>query len=202
MTIEKNHSLEEEAEVQSAELPENETSETPVSDEAEAVKEEQNEPSLEEQLSALKEKNAELEKKLEEADNRHLRLQADFDNFRRRTRLEAEASEKYRAQKLITDILPAVDNFERALKTEVEHEQAKALMQGMEMVYRSLLDALAKEGLQAIEAVGQEFDPHLHQAVMQGENENFASNTVIEEFQKGYILKDKVIRPSMVKVNQ
>lgn len=202
MTIEKNHSLEEEREVQSTELPENETSETPVSDEAEAVKEEQNEPSLEEQLSALKEKNAELEKKLEEADNRHLRLQADFDNFRRRTRLEAEASEKYRAQNLITDILPAVDNFERALKTEVETEQAKALMQGMEMVYRSLLDALAKEGLQAIEAVGKEFDPHLHQAVMQGEDENFASNTVIEEFQKGYILKDKVIRPSMVKVNQ
>ncbi|MGG5254996.1 nucleotide exchange factor GrpE [Neobacillus sp. SM06] len=203
MTIEKDQSVEEAAEIQSAELPENESeNETTVSSEAEAVKEEQIELSIEDQLSVLKEKNAELEKKLEEADNRYLRLQADFDNFRRRTRLEAEASEKYKAQKLITELLPAVDNFERALKTEVDHEQAKALLQGMEMVYRGLLDALTKEGLQAIEAVGKDFDPHLHQAVMQGEDENFASNTVIEEFQKGYMLKDKVIRPSMVKVNQ
>ncbi len=203
MTIEKDQSVEEAAEIQSAELPENESeSETAVSNEAEAVEEEQGESSLEEQLTALKEKNAELEKKLQEADNRHLRLQADFDNFRRRTRLEAEANEKYRAQKLITELLPAVDNFERALKTEVDNEQAKALLQGMEMVYRGLLDALTREGLEAIEAVGKEFDPHLHQAVMQGEDENFAANTVIEEFQKGYMLKDKVIRPSMVKVNQ
>ena len=206
MTIEKNDSLEEIADNQSAELPENEgenvTNETSVSNEAEAANEVQTEPSIEGQLAALKEKNAELEKKLEEADNRYLRLQADFDNFRRRTRLEAEASEKYRAQKLITELLPAVDNFERALKTEADNEQAKALMQGMEMIYRGLLDALAKEGLQSIEAVGKEFDPHLHQAVMQGEDENFAANTVIEEFQKGYMLKDKVIRPSMVKVNQ
>ena len=70
------------------------------------------------------------------------------------------------------------------------------------MVYRSLLDALKKEGVEAIEAVGKEFDPHLHQAVMQVEDENFDSNIVVEEFQKGYILKDRVIRPSMVKVNE
>lgn len=204
MTIEKNHSQDEEvkAKAQAAELTKNEAVDSAVILETEDVAEGQNENSAAEQLMALEEKNAELEKKLEEADNRHLRLQADFDNFRRRTRLEAEASEKYRAQKLIIDILPAVDNFERALKTETEDEQSKALLQGMEMVYRSLLDALEKEGLQPIEAVGQEFDPHLHQAVMQGEDENFASNIIIEEFQKGYVLKDRVIRPSMVKVNQ
>ena len=78
----------------------------------------------------------------------------------------------------------------------------KPLLQGMEMVYRSLLDALKKEGVEQIEAVGKEFDPHLHQAVMQGEDENFGSNIVAEEFQKGYMLKDRVIRPAMVKVNQ
>jgi molecular chaperone GrpE len=154
------------------------------------------------QLQVLQEKNNELEKELADFENRYLRLQADFDNFRRRSRIEAEANEKYRAQKLIIDILPAVDNFERALIMEVDHEQAKSIKQGMEMVYRSLLDALVKEGLQPIEAVGKDFDPHMHQAVMQGNDENFGSNIVIEEFQKGYLLKDKVIRPSMVKVNQ
>lgn len=143
-----------------------------------------------------------LKKKVEEAENRYLRLQADFDNFRRRTRLDVEASEKYRAQKLITDLLPALDNFERALKMEVENEHTKSLLQGMDMVYRGLLDALKKEGVEAIEAVNKEFDPHLHQAVMQVEDDNFVSNIVIEEFQKGYMLKDRVIRPSMVKVSQ
>jgi len=143
-----------------------------------------------------------LTKQLEEADNRYLRLQADFDNFRRRTRLDMEAGEKYRAQKLVTDLLPALDNFERAMKVEAANEQTQSLLQGMDMVYRSLVDALKKEGVEAIEAVGKEFDPNFHQAVMQGEDENFGPNIVIEEFQKGYLLKDRVIRPSMVKVNQ
>jgi molecular chaperone GrpE len=143
-----------------------------------------------------------LKNKLEESDNRYLRLQADFDNFRRRTRLEIAANEKYRAQKLITDILPAIDNFERALKMEADNEQTRVLLQGMEMVYRSLVEALKNEGVETIEAAGKEFDPHLHQAVMQVEDANFGSNVVVEEFQKGYMLKDRVIRPSMVKVNQ
>lgn len=147
-------------------------------------------------------KIAELEGKLEEADNRYLRLQADFDNFRRRSRIELEASAKYRAQSIITDLLPAIDNFERAMKMEVDNEQAKSLMQGVEMVYRSLLDALKNEGVEIIEAVGKEFDPHLHQAVMQAEDENYGPNIVVEEFQKGYMLKDRIIRPAMVKVNQ
>jgi molecular chaperone GrpE len=140
--------------------------------------------------------------KLEEADNRYLRLQADFDNFRRRTRLDSEASEKYRAQKLATNLLPALDNFERALKLEADNEQTKSLLQGMDMVYRSLVDALKSEGIEAIEAVGKEFDPNFHQAVMTDENEEYGSNIVTEEFQKGYMIKDRVLRPAMVKVNQ
>jgi molecular chaperone GrpE len=156
----------------------------------------------EEQLDPMEQKIAELEGKLEEADNRYLRLQADFDNFRRRSRIELEASAKYRAQNIITDLLPAIDNFERALKMDVDNEQAKSLKQGVEMVYRSLLDALKNEGVEVIDAVGKEFDPHLHQAVMQAEDENHGPNIVVEEFQKGYILKDRIIRPAMVKVNQ
>jgi molecular chaperone GrpE len=154
------------------------------------------------ELTAANAKIAELEAKLEEAENRIYRLQADFENSRRRARLDFEASEKYRAQSLISDLLPALDNFERALQMEAENEQAKSILQGMEMVYRSLVEAIKKEGAEQIEAVGKEFDPHMHQAVMQVEDKNFDSNIVVEEFQKGYKLKDRVIRPSMVKVNQ
>ncbi|HWO97957.1 MAG TPA: nucleotide exchange factor GrpE [Bacillus sp. (in: firmicutes)] len=162
----------------------------------------ENEQEQVEEVNPLEAEVAELKAKLEEEENRYLRLQADFDNFRRRTRLDAEAAQKYRAQSLVTDILPALDNFERALKVDTEDEQMKAVLQGMEMVYRQLLEALQKEGLEAIEAVGQVFDPYQHQAVMQVEDSSFESNTVVEEFQKGYKLKDKIIRPSMVKVNQ
>lgn len=144
----------------------------------------------------------ELEAKLQEAENRYLRLQADFDNSRRRARIDLEAAQKYRAQSLITNLLPALDNFERALQIEPDNEQTKGLLQGMDMVYRNLSEALKSEGLETIEAVGNPFDPHMHQAVMQVEDPNFESNVVVEEFQKGYKLKDKVIRPSMVKVNQ
>lgn len=144
----------------------------------------------------------ELEAKLQDAENRYLRLQADFDNSRRRARIDLEAAQKYRAQSLITNLLPALDNFERALQVEPDNEQAKSLLQGMDMVYRSLSEALKGEGLEVIEAVGHAFDPHIHQAVMQVEDPSFESNVVVEEFQKGYKLKDKVIRPSMVKVNQ
>nr|WP_277398248.1 nucleotide exchange factor GrpE [Neobacillus citreus] len=143
-----------------------------------------------------------LKDKLEAAENRYLRLQADFDNFKRRTRLDQEAGEKYRAQKLVTDLLPVLDNFGRALEIEADNEQTKSVLQGMDMVYRSLIDALKKEGVEPIEAVGKEFDPHQHHAVMQGDDAAYGSNIVIEEFQKGYLLKDRVIRPSMVKVNQ
>ncbi len=145
---------------------------------------------------------SQLQEKLNESENRYLRLRADFDNYRRRVNVENEAKEKYRAQGLITELLPALDNFERALNIEAENDQTKTLLQGMEMVHRSITEALKKEGVEAIEAVGQQFDPHLHQAVMQTEDENFESNVVVEEFQKGFKLKDRVIRPSMVKVNQ
>ncbi|MEW9049569.1 MAG: nucleotide exchange factor GrpE [Neobacillus sp.] len=173
--------------------------------EAELTGEETVEAVFAEEETSTEGTNSEVQsliQKIEEADNRYLRLQADFDNFRRRTRLDAEASEKYRAQKLALELLPALDNFERALKMEADSEQTKSLLQGMEMVYRSLVEALKKEGVEAIEAVGKEFDPHFHQAVMQVEDENFGSNTVVEEFQRGYMIKDRVLRPAMVKVNQ
>lgn len=199
LTKEQNNTINEEVEIEhneQVELTEENTGE-PVVGENEPANAAESNP-VDEYLQEIEQ----LKAKLEEADNRVLRLQADFDNFRRRTRIDQEASEKYRAQKLITDILPALDNFERAMKVEADNEQTRALLQGMDMVYRSMVDALKKEGVEPIEAVGKEFDPHLHQAVMQGEDENYGANVVTDEFQKGYLLKDRVIRPSMVKVNQ
>lgn len=143
-----------------------------------------------------------LQAQVDESKNRMLRLQADFDNYRRRVLLDKEAADKYRAQSLVTDLLPVVDNFERALQVEMTDEAGKGLLSGMEMVFRQLQDALTREGVEVIEAVGATFDPHLHQAVMTVENSEFESNTVVMELQKGYKLKDRVIRPSMVQVNQ
>lgn len=143
-----------------------------------------------------------LETEVAELNNRLLRTQADYDNFRRRTRLDMEAAAKYKAQSLIEELIPAIDNFDRALAVKVESDDAKNLLQGMEMVYRQLTEALKNEGLEVINAVGQSFDPHYHQAVMQVESDEHEPNQVVEELQKGYKLKDRVIRPTMVKVSQ
>ncbi|WP_375089561.1 nucleotide exchange factor GrpE [Peribacillus sp. RS7] len=159
-------------------------------------------PVEKDELQLAHEKIAELQAKIEEMDNRYLRLQADFDNSRRRAKLDMEAAQKYRVQSIASDLVEALDNFERATKIEAENEQTKSLLQGMEMVYKAITDALTKEGIEPISSVGEEFDPRLHQAVMQVQDENFGSNIVVEEFQKGYLLKDRVIRPAMVKVNE
>jgi molecular chaperone GrpE len=153
-------------------------------------------------LQTAHDKISELEAKIEEMENKYLRLQADFDNSRRRAKLDLEAAQKYRAQSLAKDLLQSLDNFERATKIEADNEQTKLLLQGLDMVYKGILDGLKKEGIEPIESVGKEFDPNLHQAVMQVQNDSFESNVVVEEFQKGYMLKDKVLRPAMVTVNE
>ncbi|QTV11130.1 nucleotide exchange factor GrpE [Bacillus altitudinis] len=167
----------------------------------EAVQAETEEVKHDEQ-SAFQEKIDELQQLLDEKENKILRVQADFVNYKRRARTEVETVQKYRSQHVVSDLLPALDNFERALGIDPDNEQTKSLLEGMQMVYRQLVEALKNEGVEPIEAVGKEFDPNLHQAVMQVEDENYDSNIVVEELQKGYKLKDRVIRPSMVKVNQ
>ncbi len=132
---------------------------------------------------------------------RLLRTQAEFDNFKKRTQKEKEADRKYKAQDFVTELLPAIDNFERAMNVEVT-DANKGLLDGLSMVYRQLKDALVSQGVGEIETVGKPFDPNLHQAVMQVEDDEMESNTVVEELQKGYVLKDRVIRPAMVKVNK
>nr|WP_231584102.1 nucleotide exchange factor GrpE [Domibacillus indicus] len=156
----------------------------------------------EEILEETETKEEQLQKQLDESEDRYLRLRADFDNFRRRANLDREAQEKYRAQKLVTELLPVLDNFERALQVTAEHDETKSVLQGMEMVYNTLVKALESEGVEPIETVGKPFDPTVHQAVMTDNDESAEPNSVLAELQKGYKLKDRVIRPSMVKVNQ
>lgn len=145
-----------------------------------------------------------LKKEAEEYYQRYLRTQADFDNFRRRARQEREEFAKYASQSLIEGLLPILDNFERAIQSSREQQKDfDALAKGVEMIARQLLQLLEGEGLKEIEALGQPFNPELHQAVMTVEaEEGTESGTVVEVLQKGYMLKERVIRPSMVKVAQ
>lgn len=168
-------------------------------EETEVVEEQKAELTIEEQYEA---KLAELQAKLADEENRHLRLRADFDNIRRRNQLDREAAEKYRAQSLLSDLLPVIDNFERALQVEATSEEAASIVKGIEMVYRSLIEAAEKEGLQIIKAEGEQFDPNVHQAVMQEQDSEKETGVVLRELQKGYMLKDRVLRPTMVSVNE
>ncbi len=148
----------------------------------------------EKEIQALKEEKDEIY-------NRLLRLQAEFDNFKKRSQKEKEAARKYKSEDLITELLPAIDNFDRALQVEVTEANA-SLFDGITMVYRQLQDALKSQGVELIETEGKTFDPTVHHAVMQVEDDGIAPNTVVEELQKGYMLKDRVVRPAMVKVNK
>lgn len=129
---------------------------------------------------------------------RLLRLQADFENYRRRTQKEKEELWKYASEQLIISLLPVLDNLERALLAR--DDDPVRVVEGVEMIYRQLQDVLTREGLCSIPAVGEEFDPSCHEAMLQQETDQHPDNTVLEELQKGYLLKDKVIRPTMVKV--
>lgn len=144
----------------------------------------------------------ELREQLEVEQNKYLRLLADYDNFKRRTQKDKELANKFRAQSLLTDILPVLDNFERALSVPTKSEESASLLKGLEMVQKSLVEAVNREGLEKINALGEPFDPNFHQAVMQEKDGNAEAGTVLQELQTGYILKDRVLRPVMVKVNE
>lgn len=147
-------------------------------------------------------KMADLEAKLADEEARYVRLRADYDNLARRNRLDLEAAAKYRAQSLLTELLPVLDNLDRALQVEATTEEAASLYKGVEMVYNQLLAATQKEGLEVIAAEGESFDPNFHQAVMQEQDSEKEAGTVLRELQKGYKLKDRVLRPAMVSVNE
>lgn len=137
----------------------------------------------------------------EENNQRYLRTQADFENFRRRTRVEKEELAKYASAKLLEQLVPVLDNFERALTVSKDSTDYDSFAKGVDMIFRQFEQVLTQEGLSPIEAVGQPFNPEFHQAIMQVESEEYEEGIVVEEIQKGYKLKDKVLRPAMVKVS-
>ncbi|MFA5524553.1 MAG: nucleotide exchange factor GrpE [Tissierellales bacterium] len=138
----------------------------------------------------------------EDLSNRYLRLQADFNNFRKRMEKEKESLYQYATQEIITSLLPVMDNFDRALKVDSRETAVENLYQGVEMIYKQLLESLKANGLEEINSVGEKFDPNYHHAVSQEEKGDYEENVVTEVFLKGYKVKDKVIRPSMVKVSK
>lgn len=154
-----------------------------------------------ESQDAVSQELEELRKQVEENQQRLLRAQADFDNYRRRTMKEKEEFAKYASLKLIEQLLPVVDNFERALSASKDNKDYDALAKGIDMIFRQLDGVLTGEGLKPMETVGTPFNPEYHQAIMQVESEEHEEGIVVEEVQKGYMLKDKVLRPAMVKVS-
>lgn len=137
--------------------------------------------------------------KEEDADARYVRLMADFQNYKRRTEKEKADVYAYANEKIVTQLLQVLDNFERALQSECED---KKYAEGMSMIFKQLTDVLDKSGLEEIEALGQDFDPNFHHAVLTDSSDDFGSGQVTEVLQKGYKFNNKVIRPAMVKVNE
>ena len=147
-----------------------------------------------------KEKKDKKDEKIEELTDRVRRQMAEFDNFRKRTEKEKTQMFETGAKSIVEKILPVVDNFERGLAAVTEEEKGSPFVEGMEKIYKQMMTMLEEAGVKPIEAVGQEFDPNLHNAVMHIEDEEFGENIIAEEFQKGYTYRDSVVRHSMVKV--
>ena len=143
---------------------------------------------------------AEYEAKIAKLTDQLKRNMAEFDNYRKRTEQEKLQMFDRGVSSVAEKILPTIDNFDRAMTNEPTSEEAKAFVSGMELVYKSFMKALEDIGIKPIECVGKEFDPNLHHAVMHEDDDSGEQNIITEEFQKGYTLKDKVIRCSMVKV--
>lgn len=169
--------------------------------EQEAVLEEEQTETAPDKKDEACEKIKELEEKLSESDDKYKRLYAEFDNYQKRTAKEKDARYADAVIDTVEAFLEVSDNLERAMAVEVESEDAKKVLEGVALVKKQMNDTLSKLNVTEIKAVGEEFDPNLHNAVMHIEDESITENTVVEEFLKGYIYKnERVVRHSMVKV--
>lgn len=154
----------------------------------------------EEKKGFFKKKKDPRDEKIEELTDRVKRQMAEFENFRKRTDKEKSAMYEMGAKDIIERILPVIDNFERGLATVPDDAKETPLAEGMEKIYKQFRKTLEEAGVKAIEAVGQEFDPNYHNAVMHVDDDSLGENIVAEELQKGYMYRDSVVRHSMVKV--
>jgi molecular chaperone GrpE len=167
---------------------------------AEAAEDDKKDKKTEKKKAKADKKQDALKEKVEELEDRVKRQMAEFENFRKRTEKEKTAMFETGAKSVIEKILPVVDNFERGLASVPEEEKDGAFAQGMEMIYKQLMQELEKMEVKPIPAVGEEFNPDFHNAVMQVESDEYDSGVIAQELQKGYTYRDSVVRHSMVAV--
>ncbi|MBT3881389.1 MAG: nucleotide exchange factor GrpE [Candidatus Scalindua sp.] len=173
-------------------------------DDIEAVQGEAEED-IDEPADLTKEEILELKKKAEERDtylDQLLRTKAEFMNYQKRVAKEHESTAQFAVQNLILDFLPELDNFERALKLADDSNDFSKFVEGIKLIEEQLFKVLGKYGVESIETAGKAFDPNLHEAVMEEENNEMPHHTIVDEFQRGFLLKERVIRPSKVKVSK
>ena len=175
-----------------------ETAETAENADAEASEADSEDP--DKKKSFFKKKKDKKDEQIEELTDKVKRQMAEFDNFRKRTEKEKSQMYDMGAKTIVEKILPVIDNFERGLAAVPEDNKEDAFVVGMDKIYRQMLTVLEEAGVKPIEAVGAEFDPNFHNAVMHVEDETLGENVVAEELQKGYMYRDTVVRNSMVKV--
>ena len=202
--LEKDAAEKQAEEVSEAEETETETEAAESGEQAEETEESESEDGQEapadEKKGFFKKKKDKKDEQIEELNDKLKRQMAEFDNFRKRTEKEKTQMYDMGAKSIIEKILPVIDNFERGLAAVPEEQREDAFVVGMDKVYRQMLTELDASGVKPIEAVGQEFDPNFHNAVMQVESEEYDSGVVAQELQKGYMYKDSVVRHSMVAV--
>ena len=202
--LEKDAAEKQAEEVSEAEETEAETEAAESGEQAEKTEESEAEDGQEapadEKKGFFKKKKDKKDEQIEELNDKLKRQMAEFDNFRKRTEKEKTQMYDMGAKSIIEKILPVIDNFERGLAAVPEEQREDAFVVGMDKVYRQMLTELDASGVKPIEAVGQEFDPNFHNAVMQVESEEYDSGVVAQELQKGYMYKDSVVRHSMVAV--
>lgn len=195
--LSKEENVTEQAEGDAAEIKEE--PETP-NEEKEEVAEEKAESGEKKKKGLFEKKDNKLQAQIDELNDKVVRQMAEFDNYRKRTEKEKQTMFETGAKSVIEKILPVVDNFERGLAAIPEGEEKSSFAEGMNMIYKQLMGELEKIEVKPIEAIGKEFDPNLHNAVMHVDDESVGENMVVEELQKGYMYRETVVRYSMVKV--
>jgi len=168
----------------------------------ETKKDSQEEMSNEEEMTLMQSELDGAKAQAQIAIDRMMRLAAEFDNYKKRSAKEYENIRKYAAENIIKELIPIVDNFERAIESANESKDIDSLLKGISLILSQMLNLLEKEGVVRIKAVGEVFDPNVHEAVMHIASDDYPENVVAQELQKGYILRDRVVRPAMVSVSK